>query len=109
VANSNKNVNIYNASTHQIVYTYSNSKTPTSVKFSKNSAFIGIAFDDTDVVILNNSPPFSVYRTIATGVSNTGNPNIAEIDFRYDSTEILVCGKDRLKTFSVSTGANILD
>jgi len=73
VANDNKNINIYDASTYQMIHTYTNMKTPTSVKFSKNSLYIGIAFDDPDVVILDGSPPFGLNKIISTGFSG-GNP-----------------------------------
>jgi len=67
VANSNNNINVYDASTYQMVYTFATANTPTSIKFSKNSAYVGISFDASNIIILNAAPPFSVFMTIATG------------------------------------------
>jgi WD40 repeat protein len=104
-ANSNGYVNIYDANTFQVLYQYTYSNNiPTSVKFSKNSAYIGIGYKNTaNIQILNAVPPFSVFRTIGTGM-NSANPTVAEVDFKYDNSQIVACGDDRIKTFYLSNG-----
>jgi hypothetical protein len=66
--------------------------TPNTAKFSKIGDYIGIGFEERDVVILAG-PGYAVSNTIPNPLGEA----IVEIDFSWNTEDIAICGRTKFK------------
>lgn len=96
---------IYNATTYEIIRIYNNSgNEPNSVKISKDSKWIAIGYENSDLHVLS-STTFAPLFTKA-----TAQTTIAEVDFSYDNLTVMSCGDDKgYKIYSLTPAGGLVD
>ncbi len=100
---SSKKVYIWDAFTLSPLLTFvTASKSPQTVKFSKDGKYLAVGYVEDDVVrVLTAIPPLSTVPvfTINSGCGNS----IMEVDFNNDSTKLLICGSSGFKVYTIAT------
>ena len=83
-----KQFNVWQLDTYELLRRIPMANTPSTAKFSKSGDFIGVGFDEKDVVIYTG-PAY----TATTTITNPLDEPIVEIDFSWNGNFIAMCGK----------------
>lgn len=97
---SSKKVIIWNFTNLHPIATVPYSNTITSVKFSKNQNWIAIGQSGSSTVNIISGSTFASVTSFSVGSSS-----VAELDFSWDNTRLLVCGSNVAEVYLTATWA----
>lgn len=97
---TSKKVIIWNFTNLHPITTVPYSNTITSVKFSKNQNYIAIGQSGSSTVNIISGSTFASVTSFSTGCSS-----VAEVDFSWDNSRLIVCGSNVAEVYLTATWA----
>ena len=95
---SSRKVIVWNFTNLHPIATIPYSNTVNSVKFSKNQNFIAVGQSGSSTVRILSGSTFASITSFSTGCSS-----VAEVDFSWDNSRLLVCGSNVAEVYLTAT------